>query len=75
VIADVTPLLAAIEDPGLLGKVVALAAQLEKHAGSDRRYEPLAHAADRLWVALLRRWPLEVHRAVQTILAECDRLD
>jgi hypothetical protein len=49
--------------------------QLFRDGKSDQRYQPLALATDRLWAALLRPKPLEVQRAVKTILAECERLD
>jgi hypothetical protein len=71
---DLLPLLAAAGDTGLLGKVIAYAEQAQNLARQDARYQTLADALERFWLALLRGQPAEIRVAARACVDACDRI-
>lgn len=71
---DIRPLLAALDDPGKLGQILALSAMADELAQRDVRYAALAGALGELWPAIVRKNVREVRRGACKVAEECDRL-
>ncbi len=70
---DIGALFAARNNPELLGKVTAFAATLDSLARRDPRYRDVAHAANRMWAALVSGNNIEIRRAAIAVCDEADR--
>jgi hypothetical protein len=71
---DIRSLLAALDDPGKLGEILAFSAMADELAQRDERYAGLADAIGELWPALIAKNPMKVRRAACKVADECDRL-
>jgi hypothetical protein len=71
---DIRPLLAALDDPGSLARVLALSAMTDELARRDGQYAVLAAAIGELWPALIAKNPMKVRQAACKVLDECNRL-
>ena len=73
-VIDIAPLLAAINDPGRLGGIIAYSEMADELAQRDKRWANLADALGELWPAMVQKNPAKVNRAACKVLDECDRL-
>jgi hypothetical protein len=73
-VIDIAPLLAAINDPGRLGGIIAYSEMADELAQRDKRWANLADAFGELWPAMVQKNPAKANRAACKVLDECDRL-